>query len=56
MAYFQNFLAQYEGIKALPDNNDDTTETEQLLLKMEFGDKDKNCDHFFIKYGKVNRA
>ena len=56
MAYFQNFLAQYEGVKTLPNNNDNTTETEQLLLEIEFGDKNKDYDHFFTKYGKVNGA
>ena len=56
MAYFQNFLAQYEGVKALPDNDNDTTETEQFLLEMEFGDKDEDCDHFFTEYGKVDGA
>ena len=56
MAYFQNFLAQYEGVEALSNNNDDTAETEQLVLEMEIGDMDKDCDHFFTEYGKVDEA
>ena len=31
MAYFQNFLTQYEGIEELADSDDNMADTEQLL-------------------------
>ena len=49
MAYFQNFLAQFEGVKELSEIN---YETEQLLTQMKI--RDKNVDQFFIEYGKID--
>ena len=36
------------------DNNDDITETEQLLAEMEIGGED--YDHFFTEYGEIDGA
>ena len=52
MAYFQNFLTQYEGVEELSNDNNDITEAEQLLMKMEIENEDH--DHFFTEYGEIN--
>jgi hypothetical protein len=54
MAYFQNFLTQYENIEELADSDDNMADTEQLLAQMEI--QDKNCDQFFTEYGQINEA
>jgi hypothetical protein len=51
MAYFQNFLAQFESVEKLSETDH---ETEQLLTQMEI--RDENVDQFFIKYGKIDRV
>ena len=54
VALFQSFLAEYEGVDGPYDNNDDITETEQLLAEMEIGGED--YDHFFTEYGEIDGA
>jgi hypothetical protein len=46
MAYFQSFLAQFEGVEGLSETD---YETEQLLVQLKIGDK--SVDQFFTEYG-----
>ena len=57
MARFQNFLAEYEGIDASYSNDDDEmTETEQLLADIDINVETEDCEQFFTKFGKIDRA
>jgi hypothetical protein len=48
-AYFQSFLAQYEGVE---DLDSEINETEQLLIDMEI--EDYSSDQYFTEFGEVD--
>ena len=52
VAYFQSFLAQFEGVDALPKDDNDLNEAEQLLVQMEV--EDEEADQFFTEYGQID--
>ena len=56
VAFFQSFLAEYEGVDGPYDNDDDITETEQLLAEMSIDADNEDYGQFFTEFGEIDEA